>query len=368
LPRNFLRLNSIGVVLCCLGWLVPNSAAQAVRIEGVVRDGTGASVAKAAVTLKSGSFSASTTSDDGGRFIFIGVPYENGSVAVQAQGFVLVSRPWNAAPGAVAQIEITLQPSGANERIVVSAARAELRLAETPGSAVSLSDLDVASTPALMADDVLRQVPGFSLFRRSDSRTANPTAQGVSLRGLGASGTSRALVLEDGIPLLDPFGGWVYWDRVPVAALSSVEVFRGGASNLYGSDAMGGVVQFITRQAHEGPAITIETSYGNEQTPDLSVWSGTTVGRRSESGTCRDPPICFIAMATSWFRKSLVAAWTFPPIPSTPLWISAWLTGSAAMEESLSAGTITTRRVKMAPRCRPMTPAWPRGRWESISN
>jgi outer membrane receptor protein involved in Fe transport len=285
LPRNFLRLNSIGVVLCCLGWLVPNSAAQAVRIEGVVRDGTGASVAKAAVTLKSGSFSASTTSDDGGRFIFIGVPYENGSVAVQAQGFVLVSRPWNAAPGAVAQIEITLQPSGANERIVVSAARAELRLAETPGSAVSLSDLDVASTPALMADDVLRQVPGFSLFRRSDSRTANPTAQGVSLRGLGASGTSRALVLEDGIPLLDPFGGWVYWDRVPVAALSSVEVFRGGASNLYGSDAMGGVVQFITRQAHEGPAITIETSYGNEQTPDLSVWSGTTLGKWDLQGS-----------------------------------------------------------------------------------
>jgi outer membrane receptor protein involved in Fe transport len=285
LPRNFLKLSSIGVVLCCLGWLVPNSVAQAVRVEGVVRDSTGASVTNAAVTLHSGSFSASTTSDAGGRFVFIGVPHENGSLAVQAKGFALVSRPWNAAMSAVAQIEITLQPSGANERVVVSAARAELRLAETPGSAVSLSDLDVASTPALMADDVLRQVPGFSLFRRSDSRTANPTAQGVSLRGLGASGTSRALVLEDGIPLLDPFGGWVYWDRIPVAALSSVEVFRGGASNLYGSDAMGGVVQFITRQAHEGPAITIETSYGNEQTPDLSVWSGTTIGNWDLQGS-----------------------------------------------------------------------------------
>ena len=285
LQRNLLKLNCIGVVLCCLGWLVPNSVAQAVRIEGMVRDSTGASVANAAVTLHSGSFSASTTSDGAGRFVFIGVPHENGSLAVEAKGFAPVSRPWNAAMSAVAQIEITLQPSGANERVVVSAARVELRLAETPGSAVSLSDLDVASTPALMADDVLRQVPGFSLFRRSDSRTANPTAQGVSLRGLGASGTSRALVLEDGIPVLDPFGGWVYWDRIPVAALSSVEVFRGGASNLYGTDAMGGVVQFITRQAHEGPAITIETSYGNEQTPDLSVWSGTTIGKWDLQGS-----------------------------------------------------------------------------------
>jgi outer membrane receptor protein involved in Fe transport len=285
LQRNLLKLNSIGVVLCCLGWLVPNSVAQAVRVEGVVRDSTGASVANASVTLHSGSYSASTNSDGAGRFVFIGVPHETGSLAVQARGFAPVSRPWNTAMSAVAPIEITLQPSGANERVVVSAARAELRLAETPGSAVSLSDLDVASTPALMADDVLRQVPGFSLFRRSDSRTANPTAQGVSLRGLGASGTSRALVLEDGIPLLDPFGGWVYWDRIPVAALSSVEVFRGGASNLYGSDAMGGVVQFITRQAHEGPAVTIETSYGNEQTPDLSLWSGTTIGNWDLQGS-----------------------------------------------------------------------------------
>ena len=56
---------------------------------------------------------------------------------------------------------------------------------------------------------------GFSLFRRSGSRYANPTSQGVSLRGLGASGARRALVLVDGLPLNDPFGGWVYWARVP---------------------------------------------------------------------------------------------------------------------------------------------------------
>jgi len=72
--------------------------------------------------------------------------------------------------------------------------------------------------------------PGFSLFRRSGSRTANPTSQGVSLRGLGASGASRAVVLADGIPLNDPFGGWVYWDRVPRVSVAEVEVLRGSAS------------------------------------------------------------------------------------------------------------------------------------------
>ena len=68
-----------------------------------------------------------------------------------------------------------------------------------------------------MLDDALRFVPGFTLFRRTGSRVANPTAQGVTLRGLGGSGASRALVLDDGMPMNDPFGGWVYWGRVPRA-------------------------------------------------------------------------------------------------------------------------------------------------------
>ena len=72
-----------------------------------------------------------------------------------------------------------------------------------------------------MLDDQLRSVPGFSLFRRTSSRVANPTTQGVTLRGMSASGASRTLVLADGVPLNDPFGAWVYWDRVPVARWSA---------------------------------------------------------------------------------------------------------------------------------------------------
>jgi outer membrane receptor protein involved in Fe transport len=131
-------------------------------------------------------------------------------------------------------------------------------------------------------DDVLRQVVGFSLFRRSGSRTANPTAQGVSLRGLGASGASRALVLADGLPLNDPFGGWVYWARVPREAIERIEVLRGGASDLYGSGALGGVVQLVTRPASAGPVLLGEASAGSASTVDGSLttrgshgpWSG----------------------------------------------------------------------------------------------
>ncbi|MCU0246674.1 MAG: TonB-dependent receptor, partial [Bryobacter sp.] len=98
-------------------------------------------------------------------------------------------------------------------------------------------------------DDRLRLVPGFSLFRRSSSLVANPTTQGVSLRGLGSTGASRTLILWDGIPLNDPFGGWVYWTRIDPAALERVEVSRGASTSLFGDRALGGAVSLFTRPA-----------------------------------------------------------------------------------------------------------------------
>ncbi len=97
-------------------------------------------------------------------------------------------------------------------------------------------------------DDALRSTPGFTLFRRSSSRVANPTTQGVTLRGVSGSGASRTLVLADGVPLNDPFGSWVYWNRIPQAAVDRVEVVRGATGDRYGAGALGGVVQLLTVQ------------------------------------------------------------------------------------------------------------------------
>ena len=95
-------------------------------------------------------------------------------------------------------------------------------------------------------DDRLRDIPGFTLFRRSSSLAAHPTSQGISLRGLGSSAASRTLVLYDGLPLNDPFGGWVYWSRVNPDAIESVEVSRGASTSAFGDRAMGGVVSLLT--------------------------------------------------------------------------------------------------------------------------
>ncbi|MBZ5573648.1 MAG: TonB-dependent receptor [Acidobacteriia bacterium] len=247
-----------------------------------MRDPSGAVIAGATIALESGAFQAIAKTGHDGQFFFSDVAATSGKVAVTADGFNPAQESWNreTTPTGVTAIrlEIVLRPSAASEQVTVSAARTEVRLSETPGSTVLLSTADIAATSALRVDDMLRQVPGFSLFRRSGSRTANASSQGVSLRGLGGTAASRALVLEDGFSLVDAFGGWVYWDRIPRAALSTVEVFRGGAANLYGSDALGGVVQFTTRPP-EVPAFSLEMSYGGERTPDLSFWAGTRAGK-----------------------------------------------------------------------------------------
>jgi len=162
------------------------------------------------------------------------------------------------------------QPAKASDTIVVTATQTQTRLADTPASVVVITRQDMATTAATTTDDALRQVPGFTLFRRSGSRSANPTSQGVSLRGIGASGASRALVLDDGIPLNDPFGGWIYWGRVPRVAIERIEILRGGASDLYGSGAMGGVVQFIRRTGND---VVFEASGGNEGTGTASLFA-----------------------------------------------------------------------------------------------
>ncbi|HEX3729944.1 MAG TPA: TonB-dependent receptor [Opitutaceae bacterium] len=103
----------------------------------------------------------------------------------------------------------------------------------------------LAAFPSPTLDTTLREDPSFSLFRRTTSLISNPTSQGVSLREIGPSGASRSLVLLDGIPLNDPFGGWVVWSGVPRLSLQQVAVAHGGGSGIWGDSALAGSISLI---------------------------------------------------------------------------------------------------------------------------
>jgi iron complex outermembrane receptor protein len=154
--------------------------------------------------------------------------------------------------------------------VVVSAGRVEQRLQDVPANVTVITREDIERSPARTVDDLLRQIPGFSLFRRSSSLVAQPTTQGVSLRGIGPSGVSRTLVLLDDVPLNDPFGGWVYWSRVPLESIERIEVVRGGGSALYGNYALGGVINIITRK-RQGTAIQGKLDGGTRDTIDANL-------------------------------------------------------------------------------------------------
>ena len=271
-------LSRLVKVFLLLSFVAAPVFAASVRVEGNVHDSSGAVVAGARVQIRAGEFSSSQNTDAQGHFVFDSVPVTSGTLHIQTAGFGDVEQKWTADSDGVAKLEIAMAPANVQEKVFVTATRTELRLGDVAVSSVALRSEDLDATAALTTDDKLRQIPGFTLFRRSGSRTANPTSQGVSLSGLGASGASRALVLEDGVPITDPFGGWVYWGRVPQESLQSIELVRRGISSLYGSEGLAGAIQFRPRPV-ETPAFSLETSYGTEKTPDLSFWGGSTFGK-----------------------------------------------------------------------------------------
>jgi outer membrane cobalamin receptor len=153
-------------------------------------------------------------------------------------------------------------------------------ISSTSTGAFAVTALDAAALRGSYqwtSDDFLKQIPGFSLFRRTSSLVANPTTQGASLRGIGPSAASRSLVLLDGVPLNDAFGGWVFWSQLNLRYAKSVEVVRGGGSAAWGNTALGGVIQIVPRRPQPR---TLETQIiaGNQGTWQTSLYGSEQIG------------------------------------------------------------------------------------------
>jgi outer membrane receptor protein involved in Fe transport len=144
---------------------------------------------------------------------------------------------------------------------VVTATRLPRPVRDVPATVTVIPRAEIDRSPTLTQDGLLRTLPSAATFRRTSSLVSDPTAQGLNLRGLAPSGVSRSLVLVDGLPANDPFGGWVYWRALPRLGLERIEVVPSGGSALYGSAALGGVIQLFSRPI-TGPSIEGDAAYG----------------------------------------------------------------------------------------------------------
>lgn len=140
----------------------------------------------------------------------------------------------------VAGAQDTLPRRTVLDEVVVTAARRPQRLADAVSTTELVSRADIARTGASDLATVLTQQPGIQL------EGGIPAGAGVMLQGLGSR---RVLVLVDGQPLYGRISGLLDLSRLPAAAVERIEVVKGPQSTLYGSDAMGGVINIVTRRA-----------------------------------------------------------------------------------------------------------------------
>ena len=140
--------------------------------------------------------------------------------------------------------------AASEEIVTVTADHLPEAVGQAAFSSTTLGKNELA--PFEQLDAALEQIPGVSLFRRATSLSANPTTQGISLRTIAPSAASRALVLLDGVPLNDPFGGWVIWSALPPEDIGSAQIIRGAGSGPYGAGALTGTILLEERDGEDG--------------------------------------------------------------------------------------------------------------------
>jgi outer membrane receptor protein involved in Fe transport len=241
------------------------SAQSAITVT--VEDKGGAALAGATATDSAGHLLGQ--SDESGKLtVSCAAPC---AVRITARNFEILTVELS--DGAV----VELNPAADTEQVTVTAYRTPLGVLESPVTTRVLTQTNLNTSAAITLDGKLRQLPGVELFRRSSSLVANPSSQGLSLRALGSTAASRTLLTEDDVPLNDPFAGWIHWQEQPELSIRRIELVRGGASDLYGSSAIGGVVDVIPVRP-TADQVQLRSSYGAENTYDDSLLAATKRG------------------------------------------------------------------------------------------
>ena len=213
------------------------------EIRGRVTDAsTGAPIAGAVVTIlgaDDSSMHEMRTGADGGWRIGAGTSAGGAMLRVRAIGYVQRTLGLARLEVAEAALEIALTPVASRlDQVVVTAARREQRLADVAVTTEVVSRREIEQSGASDLAAVLTEQTGIQF------QAGHPTGAGVMLQGIGSE---RVLVLLDGQPLVGRLSGNFDIARLPTSIIERVEIVKGPQSTLYGSEAMGGVINIVTR-------------------------------------------------------------------------------------------------------------------------
>ncbi|MBT2186920.1 TonB-dependent receptor [Sphingobium nicotianae] len=182
-------------------------------------------------------------------------------------------------------------------------------------------------------ENALDDVAGFQQFRRSDSRSANPSSQGVTLRALGGNATSRALVLLDGVPLADPFFGSIPFSTLPLDTIGAARITRGGGAGAFGSGTVAGTIELFTADRAQLPPFSASAFYGSDNAVQLN------------GSVSPDLGAGYVSLSGSFARGD--GFWTTPTAQRGPADVRAryksWSTTLQGVAPVGDAGEIQTR-------------------------
>jgi len=235
---------------------------QAGTIEGKVTDETGIPLVGVNILLK--NTNRGTATDLQGNFELRNIPYGNYTLVASMVGYKKFTKNIGLNKDKVSVKIILRETTLKFNEVVVTAGKHRQKISDLPVSASVISPYFISKKNFIKLDDVLRYAPG-----------VNVTLDQVSIRG--SSGYSRGagtrvLVAIDGIPAFTGDTGEIIWELVPISDLNRIEIIKGAASSLYGSSAIGGVINIITKNIPQKPVTMIKTQVGAYDKPFHKEW------------------------------------------------------------------------------------------------
>lgn len=231
-------------------------------ITGLVTDKeNNSAVQGAAITVKN---HGGTTTDQAGKFRTCGLPSDSVTLTISHLSYQKLTLRLKLQKGENALGEINLVPATMDmDQVVITATRTDNRVIDAPGRVNLLTSKTIENIPVQSIDEVLQYTTGINYNRSFGIFSTKAT---VTMRGLSGMEQARVLVLLDGIPLNKSDGGTVDWNMVDINAVQKIEVIKGAGSALYGGNAMGGIINIITRRPDQKLSVNASFEYGTYNT------------------------------------------------------------------------------------------------------
>lgn len=239
-------------------------------LKGWITDRQSRAVEGASVYIK--ALEKGTASDANGFFEIRQIPDGTYKISISHLGFVTQEKSITISNQETVSLDIVLETAViTTEEVVVTATRVERNITQVPGRIEVISNRTLDALPLLSADDMLQAVPGVMVSRGSGIFSNKAI---VTMRGLGGKEQSRVLVLIDGVPVNKTDGGSVNWNMMNIAGIDHVEIAKGPASSIYGSNAMGGIIQIITKKPEKPFTGQVSLKGGTYGTLGGNLWMG----------------------------------------------------------------------------------------------